>query len=42
MTRETVSREMKHLKDQKIVTFEKNILKITSIAALEAELTKED
>lgn len=39
MTRETVSREMKHLKDKGLVTLAKNILTITNITLLEAELS---
>ncbi|CAN5130130.1 Crp/Fnr family transcriptional regulator [soil metagenome] len=39
MTRETVSREMKVLKDKKLVTFNKNILLIKNLDALESELT---
>jgi CRP-like cAMP-binding protein len=38
MTRETVSREMKRLKDKGLVTFDKNVLLITSIEKLEKEL----
>ena len=38
MTRETVSREMKNLKDKGLVTFDKNILKISNIEELENEL----
>ena len=38
MTRETVSREMKTLKDKKLVTFNKNLLQISSLEKLEDEL----
>ena len=38
MTRETVSREMKELKDKGLVTFNKNLLIIKSIKALEEEI----
>lgn len=38
MTRETVSREMKELKEKGLVTFNKNILTIKSIEELEKEL----
>lgn len=38
MTRETVSREMKQLKEKKLVTFRKNLLVVHSIDALEKEL----
>jgi CRP-like cAMP-binding protein len=38
MTRETVSREMKVLKDKELVFLEKNILKIFSLTKLEEEL----
>jgi len=41
MTRETVSREMKNLKDKRIVTFDKNVLAINSIEELEKELLEE-
>jgi len=40
MTRETVSREMKVLKDRKLVTFAKNILTIKNIEELEKELVE--
>lgn len=38
MTRETVSREMKGLKDKGFVTFNKNVLTISNIEELEKEL----
>lgn len=38
MTRETVSRELKTLKDKKLVTFDKTILTIINIGLLEEEL----
>jgi CRP-like cAMP-binding protein len=38
MSRETVSREMKHLKNKGIVVIEKSTLKVKSLAALEYEL----
>lgn len=38
MTRETVSRELKHLKEKKLVTFTKNMMIIPSLGALEKEL----
>lgn len=38
LTRETVSREMKRLKDKKLVIFEKNVLTIKNIQKLEEEL----
>ena len=41
MTRETVSREMKILKDKGLVTFQKNILLINKIEDLEKELTRD-
>jgi CRP/FNR family cyclic AMP-dependent transcriptional regulator len=41
MTRETVSREMKVLKDKKLVLFEKNTITVNDIAALEEELAIE-
>lgn len=40
MTRETVSREMKILKDKKLVTHEKNTFVIQDIVKLERELNK--
>lgn len=40
MTRETVSREMKELKDKGLVTFNKNILTIIRIEELEKELVE--
>jgi CRP-like cAMP-binding protein len=40
MTRETVSREMKELKDKGLVNFNKNILTIKSIEELENELVE--
>ncbi len=40
MTRETVSREMKNLKDKGIVVFHKNVLVVQSIQRLENELTE--
>lgn len=40
MTRETVSREMKVLKNKKLVTFNKNVLVITSLQNLEQELVE--
>ncbi len=40
MTRETVSREMKTLKDKGLVTFNKNILTIKNIEELEKELVE--
>ena len=39
MTRETVSREMKILKDKGLVVVRKNILAITDLEKLEDELT---
>jgi CRP/FNR family transcriptional regulator len=42
MTRETVSREIKVLKDNGLVTFEKNNLLIKDVKKLEEELEKED
>lgn len=41
MTRETVSREMKMLKDKGLVIFERNTVKIKNIDSLEEELTIE-
>lgn len=41
MTRETVSREMKVLKDKGLVVFQKNMLRISSIEDLEKELARE-
>ncbi len=41
MTRETVSREMKILKEKGLVTFQKNILLVHRIEDLEKELTRE-
>lgn len=41
MTRETVSREMKELKNKGLVTFNKNILAIKSIEDLEKELVED-
>lgn len=38
LTRETVSREMKKLKDKNLVTFSKNMLEIPNSALLEEEL----
>lgn len=40
MTRETISREMKELKDKGLVIFNKNVLTIKSIEELERELVK--
>lgn len=40
MTRETISREMKKLKDKKIVSLDKNILVIHDITLLERELNE--
>ena len=40
MTRETVSREMKALKDKGLVTFNKNILTMKSVTELEKELVE--
>lgn len=40
MTRETVSREMKVLKDTGLISFEKNILEIYDIGLLELELKR--
>ena len=39
MTRETVSREMKILKEKGLVSLEKSVLKIYSLAKLEEELS---
>lgn len=39
MTRETVSREIKKLKDKKLITFQKGKLLIKDISGLEEELT---
>jgi hypothetical protein len=41
MTRETVSREMKVLKNKELVMFQKNLLTVHSIQELEKELTRE-
>ncbi|HVA96339.1 MAG TPA: Crp/Fnr family transcriptional regulator [Candidatus Acidoferrales bacterium] len=41
MTRETVSREMKVLKDKGLVTFQKNVLLVSSLEKLEKELERE-
>jgi CRP/FNR family transcriptional regulator, cyclic AMP receptor protein len=41
MTRETVSREMKLLKEKGLVTFQKNILTLKSLEELENELGRE-
>lgn len=41
MTRETVSREMKRLKEKGLVTFQRNELQIKSIEALEKELSRD-
>ncbi len=41
MTRETISREMKILKDKGLVTFQRNELMINSIEELEKELAKD-
>lgn len=38
LTRETVSREMKHLKEKALVVFEKNVLILKDVARLEDEL----
>ena len=40
ITRETVSREMKELKDKGLVTFNKNVLTINNIEDLESELVE--
>lgn len=40
LTRETVSREIKHLKDKQLIRFEKNTLHINDITALETEISK--
>lgn len=40
MTRETVSREMKKLKDKGLVTFQKNVLLLKSIEDLEKEVAE--
>ena len=41
MTRETVSREMKVLKDKGLVTFHKNVLQVHDIDELEKELSRD-
>ncbi len=41
LTRETVSREMKHLEEKRLVTFTKNVLIVKDLKKLEAELIEE-